>query len=96
MVSPITSYPHNSKKSIDAIVVGAGLAGLTAAAFLAQDGVRVLLCEQTAQVGGLFNSFWLECFLFQSHFSIHLAAAMVLAQTGLKGMSRCCLACPVL
>jgi protoporphyrinogen oxidase len=41
----------------DAIVIGAGLSGLTAAAYLAQAGARVLVCEQAEQVGGLFNSF---------------------------------------
>lgn len=41
----------------DVLVIGAGLSGLTTAAFLAQGGARVLVCEQAAEVGGLFNSF---------------------------------------
>ncbi len=40
----------------DAIVIGAGLSGLTAAAILAQAGGRVLVCEQASQVGGLFHA----------------------------------------
>jgi len=48
----------------DAIVIGAGISGLTAAAYLARGGARVLVCEQAGQVGGLFNSFWQEGYLF--------------------------------
>lgn len=48
----------------DAIVIGAGISGLTAAAYLAKGGARVLVCEQAGQVGGLFNSFWQEGYLF--------------------------------
>ena len=48
----------------DVIVIGAGIAGLTAAGLLAKGGARVLVCEQAAQVGGLFNSFRREGYLF--------------------------------
>ena len=41
----------------DAIIVGGGIAGLTAAAFLSKSGHRVLLCEKEHQVGGLIGSF---------------------------------------
>src|SRR5947199_8620798 len=36
----------------DAIVLGAGAAGMTAAAVAAAEGLRVLLIEKAAQVGG--------------------------------------------
>jgi succinate dehydrogenase/fumarate reductase flavoprotein subunit len=36
----------------DAIVLGAGAAGMTAAAVAAAEGLRVLLIEKSAQVGG--------------------------------------------
>jgi phytoene dehydrogenase-like protein len=48
----------------DVIVVGAGIAGLTAAAYLARSGAHVLVCEQSNQVGGYFNSFRREGYLF--------------------------------
>ena len=41
----------------DAIIVGGGIAGLTAAAYLAKAGRSVLLCEKQEKCGGLVNSF---------------------------------------
>ena len=41
----------------DVIVIGAGIGGLTAGAYLARKGARVLLCEQRPRPGGCFNSF---------------------------------------
>lgn len=41
----------------DAIVVGGGIAGLTAASYLSKDGLNVLLCEKQEHVGGLVSSF---------------------------------------
>src|SRR5713101_8308531 len=37
---------------VDALVVGAGAAGMTAALVSSLEGLDVLLCEKTAQVGG--------------------------------------------
>ena len=48
----------------DSIVVGAGAAGLTAAAYLAKYGHSVLLCEKEAYCGGLINSFTRDGFTF--------------------------------
>ena len=50
--------------SHDAIVVGGGIAGLTAAAFLAKAGRSVLLCEKEPAVGGLINTFERDGFFF--------------------------------
>ncbi len=50
----------------DAIIVGAGAGGLTAAAYLCKYGYRVLLCEQSKEVGGLVNSFEYKGFVFDS------------------------------
>ncbi len=48
----------------DAIVVGSGMAGLTAAAFLARAGKSVLLCEKESNCGGLVNSFERDGFIY--------------------------------
>ena len=48
----------------DAIVVGSGMAGLTAAAFLAKAGKSVLLCEKENNCGGLVNSFERDGFIY--------------------------------
>ena len=48
----------------DAIVVGAGASGLTAAAYLAKYGRSILLIEKQNHVGGLVNSFRREGFTF--------------------------------
>ena len=47
-----------------AIIVGGGLAGLTAAAYLCKAGVKVLVCEKQPVVGGLVNSFEHRGFTF--------------------------------
>jgi len=41
----------------DVIIAGAGIAGLTSAAYLSNAGARVLLCERGTSVGGLVGSF---------------------------------------
>ncbi len=41
----------------DAIIIGAGLGGLSCAALLAKHGLKTLLCENTSQVGGCCSSF---------------------------------------
>jgi len=48
----------------DAVVVGGGMAGLTAASYLAKAGRKVLLCEKEQKVGGLVNSFERGGFVF--------------------------------
>jgi phytoene dehydrogenase-like protein len=48
----------------DVIVVGGGVAGLTAAAYLARAGASVLLCEKEKKVGGLVTSFERHGFVF--------------------------------
>ena len=50
----------------DAVIVGGGASGLTAAAYLAKYGRRVLLCEKEAVCGGLVNSFERNGFVFDS------------------------------
>ena len=48
----------------DAIIVGGGIAGLTAAAYLTKNDYKILLCEKEEKVGGLVNSFYYDGFLF--------------------------------
>jgi phytoene dehydrogenase-like protein len=48
----------------DVLVVGGGMAGLTAAAYLSRAGLKVLLCEKEKQIGGLVNSFEHKGFVF--------------------------------
>jgi phytoene dehydrogenase-like protein len=50
--------------TVDALVVGGGMAGLTAAAYLSRAGLQVLLCEKEPRVGGLVNSFEHKGFVF--------------------------------
>lgn len=56
----------NRQMIYDTVVVGAGAAGLTAAAYLAKGGHRVLLCEKNAKVGGLVSSFEQDGFVFDA------------------------------
>ena len=48
----------------DAIVVGGGIAGLTAAAYLSKAGHSVLLCEKEEKCGGLINTFERDGFVY--------------------------------
>src|SRR5512135_1528608 len=50
--------------SYDVLIVGAGMAGLTAAAYLSRAGLKVLLCEKENRTGGLVNSFDFRSFIF--------------------------------
>jgi len=50
----------------DTIIVGGGIAGLTATTFLAREGQKVLLIEKNREVGGLVNSFSRNGFHFDA------------------------------
>jgi phytoene dehydrogenase-like protein len=50
--------------SYDVIIVGGGISGLTAAAYLAKSGRKILLCEKEAAPGGLVNSFQRDGFVY--------------------------------
>ena len=50
----------------DVIVVGGGIAGLTAAAYLSKKGKQVLLIEKNDKCGGLVNSFKRNGFQFEA------------------------------
>jgi phytoene dehydrogenase-like protein len=48
------------------IVVGGGIAGLTAAAYISREGQKVLLIEKNRECGGLVNSFNRDGFHFDA------------------------------
>ena len=48
----------------DAIVVGGGIAGLTATAYLSREGMKTLLIEKEPYCGGLVNSFTRDGFVY--------------------------------
>ena len=48
----------------DAVIVGGGIAGLTAAAFLSKAGKSVLVCEKAEKCGGLVNNFERDGFIY--------------------------------
>lgn len=50
----------------DTIIVGGGIAGLTATAYLARGGQKVLLIEKNPELGGLVNSFSVNGFHFDA------------------------------
>lgn len=70
----------------DVVVIGAGIAGLVAAGYLAKGGARVLVCEQGAQVGGLFNSFQREGYLFDGGIKAVENAGLILPTLGQLGV----------
>jgi len=51
---------------VDAIVVGGGIAGLTASAFLTKAGYSTLLCEKEPTVGGLIGTFERDGFFYDA------------------------------
>ena len=52
--------------TVDVLVVGAGAAGLTAAAYCAKAGLNTLVCERAEKVGGLVGTFTHEGFAFDA------------------------------
>lgn len=54
------------ENTYDTIIVGGGIAGLTATAYLAREGQKVLLVEKNRELGGLVNSFSRNGFHFDA------------------------------
>lgn len=55
-----------NEKHYDVIISGAGMAGLTAGAYLSQYGYKVLICEQAEKPGGLVSTFDYKGFAFDA------------------------------
>ena len=54
------------EQKYDTIVVGGGIAGLTAAAYVARSGQKTLLIEKNRELGGLVNTFARNGFRFEA------------------------------
>ncbi len=65
-------------KTYDVIVVGGGMAGLTAATYLARAGRSVLLLEKNDKCGGLVSTFEREGFLFEGGVRALINAGIIL------------------
>jgi phytoene dehydrogenase-like protein len=57
---------ENAGIDYDVIVVGAGMAGLTSAAYTAKAGYTTLICEKSEKAGGLVGSFCRQGFTFDA------------------------------
>jgi len=66
-VSYFQSIPTGELKShYDVVVIGAGMAGLTAAALLVKEGKSVLILERNYLPGGCSSSYFRKGYIFES------------------------------
>jgi phytoene dehydrogenase-like protein len=79
LIFPVLMISRNNlNEYYDAVIIGGGLAGLCAGAYIARDGHSLLVCEQADQTGGYFRSFMREGFFFDSGLKAVENAGMLL------------------
>ncbi|MGD9675977.1 MAG: phytoene desaturase family protein [Candidatus Bipolaricaulia bacterium] len=71
----------------DVVVVGGGMAGLTASAFAAKAGCRVLLCDKEPTLGGLVNSFERHGFVWDAGIRAFEDSGIILPMLESLGLS---------
>lgn len=76
-----------TENKYDSIVVGGGIAGLTASAYLARAGQKVLLIEKNLETGGLVNSFVSDGFHFDAGVRALLDAGIIFPMMEELGLS---------
>lgn len=76
-----------AENKYDSIVVGGGIAGLTASAYLARAGQKVLLIEKNLETGGLVNSFVSDGFHFDAGVRALLDAGIIFPMLEELGLS---------
>jgi len=91
LARPFTTVRGEPRDAYDAIVIGAGIGGLTCANLLACGGLRVLLVEQHYMVGGYCSTFRRAGYVFDAstHFYPLLGnpqtiSGRILADTGVR------------
>ncbi len=62
MVGEDMSQQHD----YDVVIIGSGIGGLTAGAYLSKNGIKVLICEQHDRPGGYFTSFTRKGYTFDA------------------------------
>src|SRR5512137_1375990 len=61
----------------DAIVIGAGLGGISCASLLAKNGFKTLVCENTSQVGGCCSTYDTDGYRFDIGASVVELAGVI-------------------
>ena len=67
----------SGKESFDCIIIGAGLAGLTAARYLKTANLNTLIIESDSQLGGRVKSTQIDGFTLDHGFQVKIGRAHV-------------------